>query len=138
VERLYAPGGSVLIDTVTLATNIGDAGHPITLDIANPTYTISPNPFLTSSSQTNSTPVTSAWQIAGGGTINLIAKGNNATSMDHDGFWTETDWVQSNAGVSVTYTYDPVSTPEPVSMALSGAGLLVVGFFGRKRFQRAK
>jgi hypothetical protein len=44
----------------------------------------------------------------------------------------------SDARVTVTYTYTPVTTgsPEPVSMTLFGSGLLALGLIGRKRLAR--
>lgn len=44
----------------------------------------------------------------------------------------------SDARITVTYTYTPVTTssPEPVSMILFGSGLLALGLIGRKRLAR--
>lgn len=44
----------------------------------------------------------------------------------------------SDARITVTYNYTPITTgsPEPVSMALFGSGLLALGLIGRKRLRR--
>jgi hypothetical protein len=44
----------------------------------------------------------------------------------------------SDARITVTYNYTPITTgsPEPVSMALFGSGLLAIGLIGRKRLVR--
>ena len=43
----------------------------------------------------------------------------------------------SDARVTVTYSYTPTTTPEPVSFLLVGAGLLGVSIISRKRFTRS-
>ena len=129
------PSGAAL-DSVVMQTTVSGTLTPN--GTAGDTFTISPNPFLVSGvTSSNSTAVTAAWLSSTSPTINLYLSGTKIAPVCNNGWWTEEDWVKSDASIKVTYTYDS-PTPEPFSMSLAGTGLVAVAFFARKRLTRSK
>lgn len=72
------------------------------------------------------------FSAAGGGVLNMAVSAVGTSGGTGAGNLLQQFSTQAEATVKITYDYG-VSTPEPASMALLGAGMLALGFARRRR-----
>lgn len=134
---ITGPDGSF----VEFVTTAGPASGTITAaPFAGGSMVLSiPGPVITGASNATVPEANFASYIGPGGStmsFNAAATGFYSGSSDI----ADTLWFSGSGRVGGTFTiaYEYITTdvPEPVTMALFGSGLLIMGFLGRKRFIR--
>ncbi len=87
----------------------------------------------TAFSSTSSSLLAVLAAYTGGGTFNVSVNANGNSSSSGSGNVVSAFNTRAGALLTVTYDYDPlVPTPEPLSLAFVGAGLITVGLLRRK------
>ena len=132
---------SMTINTGTIANGATKTGSQNAAASGTANYTCSGTSCTIASVTPPGTPVSSpidATPFIGSGTLTLFAAGNFTGSISGTGFNGSIGGTGSETvTVQYDYAYNQVipsaTTPEPISMALAGGGLIVLGLLRKRR-----